>query len=118
MAATTIPSWENIFLRLQAALADDSHEFWDRFHNIMIDDDSESMSDLQGQIQTADDRQRSLQNLPPRPWSEIDAEIMNEGESQREEEHQRQHQGGRNSAYDELLRWDTQVRREKGLEPR
>ncbi|KAI4116619.1 MAG: hypothetical protein LQ338_007679 [Usnochroma carphineum] len=91
--------------RVQDALNDDSHEFWDRFGKSWESDDV-TMEGLQAEIQAVDDEERKSKNLPPRPWSEIEKEMEEESDKTLE------------SFDDDLMAWDTEEREKKGLGPR
>ena len=99
-----VPPWEEIAKRVEEALNDDTHEFWDRFGKSWGEDDT--MDDIQQQIQVEDDRKRKEDGLEPRSWEEIEKDM--EQSSARTLE-----------TFDEdLMKWDTEQRKAEGLEPR
>ncbi len=80
--------------------------------------DPETQVDIQAEIQAADDEIRAKENLPPRPWSEIEKEGEQEaedGDLGEEIEFVLDHWCG---GEDLFMKWDTEERATRGLGPR
>lgn len=100
-----VARWEAVALRVEEALADDNHEFWDWLDNSLSSPDPATQV-LQSHSQIADNEKRKEQNLPPRPWEEIEKELEEKSEETMK-------------SFDEyLMNWDAEARKEKGLGPR
>ncbi|KAL8834957.1 MAG: hypothetical protein Q9170_003534 [Blastenia crenularia] len=95
---------EEIARRVEEALNDENHEFWDHFGESLRDD--EPMEELRQQIQEDDDKKRKDEGLEPRPWTEIEKEMEEQADHTLE------------TFDDDLMKWDTEQRKAKGLEAR
>ncbi|KAI4174834.1 MAG: hypothetical protein LQ346_008176, partial [Caloplaca aetnensis] len=64
---------------IEAALQDDDHVAWPMLTRLLRSF-ARPDPETQAEIQTEDDESRAKENLPPRPWSEIEKEGEQEAE--------------------------------------
>lgn len=97
---------------IEAALADDDHFSWPMLTRLLRSFNLPD-SEIQAEIQAADDEDRTKDHLPPRPWSEIEKEgEQGVGEVEEEIEFVLDNWGG---GEDLFMKWDTEERRKRGL---